>query len=82
MQYVVVVEQGEHNWSAYVPDVSGCVSTGATREEVERSIQEALALWCELALERGEPIPAPGTWTAVVDVEVPSGAQVAARPAG
>src|SRR5581483_4392789 len=42
MQYVVVVEQGEHNWSAYAPDVWGCAATGATREEVERNIREAL----------------------------------------
>jgi predicted RNase H-like HicB family nuclease len=78
VQYIVVVEQGEHNWSAYLPDVWGCVSTGATREEAVRNVQEALTLWCEVAAERGEPIPLPGTWTATVDIEIPQRARGAA----
>jgi predicted RNase H-like HicB family nuclease len=82
MRYVVVVEKADSNWAAYVPDVLGCVTTGATREEVERNIQVALALYFEVAAERGEPIPAPGTWTTTVDVDVPAGAQVQAPRAG
>ncbi len=70
-QYVVVLEEGPNNWSAYVPDVWGCVATGKTREEVTRNIQEALEFHFEGLHEDGDPIPAPGTWTAVVEVEVP-----------
>jgi predicted RNase H-like HicB family nuclease len=79
MQYVVVVERTEHNWSAYVPDVWGCVATGATREEVERNIREALALHFEVTAEHDEPLPEPGTWTTVVDVEIPEGVRFARR---
>src|SRR3954453_9962312 len=79
MQYVVVVERTEHNWSAYVPDVWGCGATGTTREEVERNIREALALHFEVTTEHDEPLPEPGTWTTVVDVGIPEGARFARR---
>jgi predicted RNase H-like HicB family nuclease len=52
-----------------VPDLPGCISTGATRQEVERNIREAIELHLEGMREDGEPIPPPGTWTTVVDVE-------------
>jgi predicted RNase H-like HicB family nuclease len=79
MQYVVVLEQGEGNWSAYVPDAPGCVTTGATREDVEQNIREALALWLEVSAEHSQTLPEPGTWTTVVDVEIPAGARFAPR---
>ena len=79
MQYVVVVERAEHNWSAYAPDVWGCAATGATREEVERNIREALVFHFEGTVEAGEPLPEPGTWTTVVDVAIPEGARFAPR---
>ncbi len=69
MRYVVVLEQTANNWGAYVPDLPGCVSTGATREEVEQNIREAVVGHLQVTLEYGEPIPAPGTWT--TEVEVP-----------
>jgi predicted RNase H-like HicB family nuclease len=77
-QYVVVVEEGMDNWSAYVPDVWGCVTTGRTRAEVERNIQEALTGHFAVMAEHGEAIPAPGTWTAVVEVQMPDEAPLAA----
>lgn len=70
MKYTVVLEQTPNNWSAYVPDVGGCISTGKTREEVERNIREALELHFEALRADNVPIPAPGTWTAVVDIPV------------
>ena len=45
--YQVVYEQGPHNWSAYSPDLPGCASTGATREDVERHMREAVAFHLE-----------------------------------
>ena len=42
MTYRVIVERAEGNYSAYVPDLPGCIATGATKEEVERNIQEAI----------------------------------------
>ena len=73
-RYVIVVEQGRTNWSAYAPDVWGCVTTGQTRQEVERNMVEALTGHFEVMHESGESIPPPGTWTAEVDVTVPDGA--------
>lgn len=43
MRYAVVIEKAEANYSAYVPDLPGCVATGATIEEVEREIRDAIA---------------------------------------
>ncbi|NJL06289.1 MAG: type II toxin-antitoxin system HicB family antitoxin [Chloroflexaceae bacterium] len=43
MRYVIVIEQADGNYSAYVPDVPGCIATGATLAEVQQAMQEALA---------------------------------------
>lgn len=43
MRYAAVIEKAEGNFSAYVPDLPGCVATGATLEDVEREIREAIA---------------------------------------
>lgn len=68
MTYVVVYERSPNNWSAYVPDLPGCIATGETREETERLIREAVALHVASLREYGEPVPEPGTWTGVVEV--------------
>ena len=59
MKYPVIIERGEHNLSAYVPDLPGCVSTGATLEEAQRNIQEAIELHLAGMREDGLPIPPP-----------------------
>jgi predicted RNase H-like HicB family nuclease len=61
MQYSVVVERGKHNYSAYVPDLPGCVTTGRTLEEVRANISEAIAGHLEIMREYGDPIPEPST---------------------
>jgi predicted RNase H-like HicB family nuclease len=68
MRYAVVFEKAPNNYSAYVPDLPGCVATGDTREEVERNIREAITLHLEGMREDGEPIPEPQTWTALVEL--------------
>jgi predicted RNase H-like HicB family nuclease len=68
MQYVIVYEATPNNWSAYVPDLPGCIATGKTREDVDRLIREAIVLYLDAAREFGQPIPEPGTWTALADV--------------
>jgi predicted RNase H-like HicB family nuclease len=65
---VVIIEQGENNYSAYVPDLPGCVSTGCTTDEVLANIQEAIAGHLEVLCEHGEPIPLPTTETAAVEI--------------
>jgi predicted RNase H-like HicB family nuclease len=70
VKYVVVYERTPNNWSAYVPDLPGCVATGNTREETERLIREAIALHLEALRESGEPVPGPGTWTGLIEVPI------------
>lgn len=59
MRYAVVIEKAEGNYSAYVPDLPGCVATGTTREEVEREIREAIRLHLQGLKEDGLSIPEP-----------------------
>ncbi|MFM7317387.1 MAG: type II toxin-antitoxin system HicB family antitoxin [Isosphaeraceae bacterium] len=59
MRFAVVIEKAEGNFSAYVPDLPGCVATGATVEEVEREIREAITFHLEGMREDGLPIPNP-----------------------
>jgi predicted RNase H-like HicB family nuclease len=68
MKYVVVYEQTPNNWSAYVPDLPGCIAAGDTREETEQLIREAVALHIESLLTYQEPVPPPGAWTGTIDV--------------
>jgi predicted RNase H-like HicB family nuclease len=68
VRYTAVLEQTRRNWSAYVPDLPGCVAAGKTREETEQLIREAILFHIEGLREDGEPIPRPGAWTATVDV--------------
>jgi len=66
--YVVICESGAHNWSAYVPDLPGCVSTGKTREELERAIREAIDLHIRGMREDGLPIPEPTCTAGTVSI--------------
>jgi predicted RNase H-like HicB family nuclease len=59
--YAVVIEGSEGSYSAYSPDLPGCVSAGATREETERLMREAISLHIESLRSRGEPVPEPKT---------------------
>jgi predicted RNase H-like HicB family nuclease len=58
-RYEVVFEQGAKNWAAHVPDLLGCVTTGANLDEVERNIQEAIEGHVRTLIEFGEAIPEP-----------------------
>jgi len=68
-KYAIVIEQGENNLSAYVPDLPGCVTTGGTIEEIDRNIREAIELHLEGLREEGEPIPEPHTAVAYVELQ-------------
>ncbi len=68
-RYAVIFEQAEHNWAAYVPDLPGCISTGATLEETERNIQEAVRGHLAALREFGEPVPPP--ISVAREIEVP-----------
>ncbi len=69
-RYAIVVEKAKSNYAAYVPDLPGCVATGATVEETERRVREAIKVHIEGLREDGLPVPEPSS---VVDyVEVPA----------
>lgn len=57
MRYAIVIEKAAGNYSAYVPDLPGCVATGVTLEEVEQQIKEAISFHLEGLREEGLPIP-------------------------
>jgi predicted RNase H-like HicB family nuclease len=69
-EYVVLYERGERNWSAHVPDLPGCITTGKTREETERRIREAIAFHIEGMKLDGEPIPEPTIEAGTITVSV------------
>lgn len=70
LTYMVVVEKGESNYGAYVPDLPGCVAVGDTEEEVMQLIREAIEFHIEGLREDGEPVPPPSTTGRTVDVDV------------
>jgi len=67
-QYTVIFEEGPTNWSAYVPDLPGCVTTGSTLEDAENNIKEAIELHLDGLRADGDPIPEPLTRASVITV--------------
>ena len=70
MRYAIVIERGEHNYSAYVPDLPGCVATGHTIEETRSEIREAIEFHLEGMREDGSPVPEPTARVTYVEVNV------------
>jgi predicted RNase H-like HicB family nuclease len=68
MRYAIVIEEAEGNFSAYVPDLPGCIATGATIEEVESEIRGAIEFHLEGLREDGSPIPPPSSRVEYVEV--------------
>lgn len=68
MRYAIVIEQTESNFSAYVPDLPGCVATGTTLEEIESQIREAIEFHLEGMRADGTPILPPASRVDYVDV--------------
>jgi predicted RNase H-like HicB family nuclease len=69
-EYTVLYEWGKRNWSAYVPDLPGCVATGKTRKQVEKLIREAIEFHIEGLHAHGERIPEPSIEAGTVSVLV------------
>jgi predicted RNase H-like HicB family nuclease len=68
MRYAIVIERAGENFSAYVPDLPGCVATGVTVPETEQFIREAIELHLSGMREDGIPIPQPSSQVDYVDV--------------
>lgn len=72
MTYAIVIERTLNGYSAYVPDLPGCVAAGGSQEETEKLIREAVAHHLESLRERGNPIPKPQTSVTLVEVATAS----------
>ena len=68
-RYLIVIEPTETGYSAYSPDLPGCVSTGPTRDEVERNMREAIEFHLDGLREEGLPVPKPRTDAAFCEIE-------------
>ena len=68
MRYAIVIEQADGNYSGYAPDLPGCVATGATPQQVEAGMKEAIALHVAGLREDGEVLPAARSHVAWVDI--------------
>lgn len=68
MRYAIVIEKADGNYSAYVPDLPGCIATGATIEETEVSIREAIEFHLDGLREDGLDIPIPSSRVEYVEV--------------
>jgi predicted RNase H-like HicB family nuclease len=61
MRYAMIIEPGERNYSAYLPDLPGCIATGKTLDELHANMSRAIELHLEGMREDGLPIPQPTT---------------------
>lgn len=72
MRYAVVIEKSQDNYSAYVPDLPGCITTGETVQETLRNIREAITGHLDALVETGQNIPDPEVLVDYVDVPIPA----------
>ncbi len=68
MRYAIVIENAGANYSAYVPDLPGCIATGATIAECEEQIREAIEFHLEGLREDGLTIPEPASLVEYVEI--------------
>ncbi len=68
MKYSVVIEKTDNGYSAYVPDLPGCIAAGDTWEETEELIRQGVIYYLDALKEFGYPIPEPETTTSLVEV--------------
>ena len=67
-KYLIVIEPTRTGFSAYSPDLPGCLSTGRTREEVEANMRAAIAFHLEGLRQEGQSVPEPRTYSAYVEL--------------
>lgn len=68
MKYLIVIEQSETGYSAFSPDLPGCVTPGETREETETNMREAIAFHLEGLREDGLTLPQPTSYSTYIEV--------------
>lgn len=72
-RFLIVIEKAKGNYSAYSPDLPGCVATGKSVEETERNMHKAIQMHVDGLLEDGLPIPASQSIAEYVAITVPIG---------
>ncbi len=70
MRYLVIIEKGPNNFSAYVPDLPGCTSAGKSLDDTLFGIKEAIEGHLEVMKEFGDPIPEPSSEPVFVDIPI------------
>ena len=70
LQYLIVIEKTATGFSAYSPDLDGCVATGATKEDVERNMHDAIEFHLEGMRQEGFRVPQPSAYSTYVDIAV------------
>ncbi len=73
-RFSIVIEKAEGNYSAYSPDLPGCIAVGDTIEEVQRNMKGAMRFHIEGMLEDHEPIPVPQSRVQYVEIPIPNSA--------
>ena len=67
-KYLIIIEKAGDGFSAYSPDLPGCISTGRTQKEVEQNMREAIAFHLDGLREDGQPVPEPHSYSAYVEL--------------
>ena len=68
MKYLIVIEKTETGFSAYPPDLPGCVATGSTRDEVEKTMRESIEFHLDGLREEGYQVPSPHAYSTYIEV--------------
>ena len=72
VKYAIIVERAGENYSAYVPDIPGCIAAADMTEETERLIREGIVIYLEELRASGQPVPLPTTHAIEVEVSLPA----------
>jgi predicted RNase H-like HicB family nuclease len=70
MQYLIVIEKTATGYSAFSPDLDGCVATGGTKQEVEKNMREAIEFHLEGLRQEGYTLPSPSSYSTYIEVTV------------
>ena len=70
MQYLIVIEKTETGYSAYSPDLDGCIATGSSKHEVEQNMREEIEFHLEGLRHEGYSVPRPSSYSTYIDVPV------------
>lgn len=68
MKYLVIIEQTETGYSAFSPDLPGCIAAGSDKEDVERNMRDAIALHIEGMHQEGLEVPQPHTFSTYFEI--------------